>query len=95
VRGAGAELAEQFGVGTCVTVANGTEAIQLALEALGVGAGDEVVTSPLTAAFTARGGAGGAIPVFADLDPATLNVSPAAVERALTPRTKAVLPVHL
>jgi dTDP-4-amino-4,6-dideoxygalactose transaminase len=90
------ELAEQFGTKDCVTVANGTEAIQLALEALGIGAGDEVITSPLTAAFTALAVVRtGARPVFADLDPATLNVSPAAVERAFSPRTKAVLPVHL
>jgi dTDP-4-amino-4,6-dideoxygalactose transaminase len=79
-----------------VDVANGTEAIQLALEALGVGPGDEVVTSPLTAAFTALGVMRcGARPVFADLDPATLNVSPDAVARAITPRTRALLPVHL
>jgi dTDP-4-amino-4,6-dideoxygalactose transaminase len=90
------ELAERFGTRDCVTVANGTEAIQLALEALGVGTGDEVITSPLTAAFTALAVVrAGARPVFADLDPATLNVSPAAVEKALSPRTKAVLPVHL
>ncbi len=76
--------------------ANGTEAIQLALDALGVGPGDEVVTSPLSAAFTALAiVAAGARPVFADLDPATLNVSPSAVERVLTKRTKALLPVHL
>jgi dTDP-4-amino-4,6-dideoxygalactose transaminase len=90
------ELAAAFGARDCVTVANGTEAIQLALEGLGVGAGDEVITSPLTAAFTALAVLRtGARPVFADLDPATLNVSPAAVERAVTPRTRALLPVHL
>ena len=90
------ELAAAFGARDCVAVANGTEAIQLALEALGLKTGDEVVTSPLSAAFTALAvqRAGGR-PVFADLDPATLNVAPAAVERALTPRTKALLPVHL
>ena len=77
-------------------MANGTEAIQLALEALGVGPGDEVITSPLTAAFTALAILrAGARPVFADVDPVTLNVSPEAVERALTPRTRALLPVHL
>ena len=64
-------------------MANGTEAIQLALEALGVGPGDEVVTSPLTAAFTALAVLrAGARPVFADVDPVTLNVSPEAVARA-------------
>jgi dTDP-4-amino-4,6-dideoxygalactose transaminase len=90
------ELAEGLGAVDAVAVANGTEAIQLALEALGVGAGDEVVTSPLTAAFTALAILRtGARPVFADLDPATLNVTPEAVARAITSRTKALLPVHL
>jgi dTDP-4-amino-4,6-dideoxygalactose transaminase len=90
------ELAAAFGARDAVGVANGTEAIQLALEALGVGAGDEVITSPLSAAFTALAvQRAGARPVFADLDPATLNVTPEAVRRALTPRTKALLPVHL
>jgi dTDP-4-amino-4,6-dideoxygalactose transaminase len=90
------ELAAAFGAGDAVGVASGTEAIQLALSGLGVGAGDEVVTSPLTAAFTGLAIlATGARPVFADLDPETLNVSPEAVARAITPRTKALLPVHL
>jgi dTDP-4-amino-4,6-dideoxygalactose transaminase len=90
------ELADYLGATEAVGVANGTEAIQLALEALGIGAGDEVVSSPLTAAFTALAVMRcGARPVFADLDPATLNVDPRAVEAALTPRTKAILPVHL
>jgi len=91
-----AELAAAVGAADAVGVANGTEAIQLALEGLGLAPGDEVVTSPLTAAFTALGVLrAGARPVFADLDPATLNVSPEAVERAITPRTRALLPVHL
>jgi dTDP-4-amino-4,6-dideoxygalactose transaminase len=90
------ELAQAFAAKEAVGVANGTEAIQLALEALGVGAGDEVVTSPLSAAFTALGILrAGARPVFADLDPATLNVAPDAVEKAMTARTRALLPVHL
>jgi dTDP-4-amino-4,6-dideoxygalactose transaminase len=90
------ELAAALGTRDAVGVANGTEAIQLTLEALGVGPGDEVVTSPLSAAFTALAvQRAGARPVFADLDPETLNVSPEAVERACTPRTKALLPVHL
>jgi dTDP-4-amino-4,6-dideoxygalactose transaminase len=90
------ELAAAFGAGDAVGVASGTEAIQLALSGLGVGAGDEVVTSPLTAAFTGLAIlATGARPVFADVDPETLNVSPEAVARAITPRTKALLPVHL
>jgi dTDP-4-amino-4,6-dideoxygalactose transaminase len=90
------ELAQSLGAGEAVGMANGTEAIQLALEGLGVGPGDEVITAPLTAAFTALAVVrAGARPVFADLDPATLNVSPEAVERAITPKTRALLPVHL
>jgi dTDP-4-amino-4,6-dideoxygalactose transaminase len=90
------ELAAFLGAREVVAVGNGTEAIQLALEALGIGTGDEVITSPLTAAFTALAVMrAGARPVFADLDPRTLNVDPAAVAAAVTPRTKAILPVHL
>lgn len=90
------ELAAFVGARQAVGVANGTEALQLALEVLGVGPGDEVVTSPLTAAFTGLAVMRcGARPVFADLDPKTLNVSPESVEKAMTPRTKALLPVHL
>jgi dTDP-4-amino-4,6-dideoxygalactose transaminase len=90
------ELAAAFGAREAVAVANGTEAIQLALEALGVGPGSEVVTSPLSATFTALAVLrAGARPVFADLDAETLNVSPAAMARALSPRTRALLPVHL
>jgi dTDP-4-amino-4,6-dideoxygalactose transaminase len=90
------ELAAALQARQAVAVANGTEAIQLALEALGLAAGDEVVTSPLTAAFTALAILrAGARPVFADVDPVTLNVSPETVARALTPHTRALLPVHL
>jgi dTDP-4-amino-4,6-dideoxygalactose transaminase len=90
------ELARAFGAADAVGVANGTEAIQLALSALGIGKDDEVVTSPLTAAFTGLAIlAAGARPVFAEIDPATLNVSPESLARAVTPRTKALLPVHL
>jgi dTDP-4-amino-4,6-dideoxygalactose transaminase len=90
------ELAAALHAEHAVAVGNGTEAIQLALEALGVGVGDEVITSPLSAAFTALAVLrAGATPVFADLDAATLNVSPEGVARRITPRTKALLPVHL
>jgi dTDP-4-amino-4,6-dideoxygalactose transaminase len=90
------ELAAALGARQAVAVASGTEALQLALVARGVGPGDEVVTSALSAAFTALAiVATGARPVFADLDPRTLNVSPRAVESALSPRTKAIVPVHL
>jgi dTDP-4-amino-4,6-dideoxygalactose transaminase len=84
------------GAPQAIAVGNGTDAIELALSSLDVGPGDEVVTSPLTAAFTALAVVSvGARPVFADVDPETLNVSPEAVARAITPRTKALLPVHL
>jgi dTDP-4-amino-4,6-dideoxygalactose transaminase len=77
-------------------VANGTEAIQLGLQALGVGPGDEVVTSAMSAAFSGLAVlAAGARPVFVDLDPRTLNLDPDADARAVTPRTRALLPVHL
>jgi dTDP-4-amino-4,6-dideoxygalactose transaminase len=90
------ELAAHFGAKDAVGVANGTEALQLALEALGVGPGDEVITSPLTAAFTALAiVAAGARPVFADVDPGTLNLDPVAAEKVISLRTRALLPVHL
>ena len=80
----------------CVTVGNGTEALQLALEAIGVGAGDEVITSPMTAAFTALAiQRSGARAVFADVEQDTLNVSPGAVRAAITSKTRAIMPVHL
>lgn len=90
------ELAAALGVQDAVAVGNGTDAIELCLEAAGVGAGHEVITSPITAAFTGfailrRG----AVPVFADVDPKTLNVDPEAVARKVTPRTRALVPVHL
>jgi dTDP-3-amino-3,4,6-trideoxy-alpha-D-glucose transaminase len=90
------ELARATESNHAVAVANGTDAIELALRLRGIGPGDEVVTSPLTAAFTVLGVlATGARPVFADLDPSTLNLSPEAVAKAVGPRTKVLLPVHL
>jgi dTDP-4-amino-4,6-dideoxygalactose transaminase len=90
------ELAQYCGVEHGVAVANGTEALHLALRALGIGPGHEVITS----AFTFIGSAEaisytGATPVFVDIEPDTFNLDPAAVERAITPRTRAVMPVHL
>lgn len=90
------ELAAAFGAREAVAVANGTEALQLALAVRGVGPGDEVVTTSMSAAFTALAIlAVGARPVFVDVDPITLNLDPEAAARALTPRTRALLPVHL
>jgi len=79
-----------------VGVGNGTEALQLILEAAGLGPGDEVITSPLTAAFTALAIVrAGATCVFADVEPDSLTLDPAAARAAITPRTAALLPVHL
>ena len=90
------ELAAALGARDAVAVGNGTDALFLALRALGVGPGDEVVTTSISAAFTALAVLqAGARPVFVDVDPRTLNLDPERVASALTPRTKAVVPVHL
>lgn len=87
-------LAELAGVKHAVAVANGTAALHGACWAAGLGPGDEVITTPLTFAATANAVVyQGARPVFADIDAATLNVSPAAVKRVATARTRALLPV--
>ena len=75
---------------------SGTDAVKFALTALNIGPGDEVITSPFCFVSNAEAIAlAGAKPVFADIDPVTFNLSPAAVEAAITPETKAVLPVHM
>src|SRR5690554_2938333 len=80
----------------CVGVASGTAALFLALKAVGVGAGDEVITTPHTFIASAEPiEALGAKTVLVDIDPATYNLDPAKIEAAITPRTKAILPVHL
>lgn len=85
-----------LGVDHVVGVGNGTDAIELALRALDIGPGDEVILPAMTAAFSALAiDRAGATPVFADVDPITGALDPAAVARRLTPRTKALLPVHL
>ena len=90
------ELAAALGAREAVAVGSGTDALHLALRARGVGPGDEVVTSSISAAFSALAILhAGARPVFVDVDPLTLNLDPAAVARAITPRTKALMPVHL
>jgi dTDP-4-amino-4,6-dideoxygalactose transaminase len=90
------ELATALEAREAVACANGTEALQLALVALGIGPGDEVVTSSLSAAFTGLAIlSAGARPVFVDVDPETLNLDPDAVAHAITPRARAILPVHL
>ena len=90
------ELAAASGVSHAVGVATGTDALALILRAMGIGAGDEVITSPLSAAYTALAiMMAGARPVFADIDPDRLTIAPAAIEAAVTPRTAAIMPVHL
>jgi dTDP-3-amino-3,4,6-trideoxy-alpha-D-glucose transaminase len=90
------EFAGACGARYAVGVGNGTDAIALTLRALGVGPGDEVVTTPLSAAYTARAVMmTGARPVFADIDPVRLTIDPEQIERAMTPRTRAIVPVHL
>jgi len=79
-----------------VCVTNGTAAIEIALRALGIGCGDEVIVPPYTFIATASSVlAVGATPVFADIEPGSLNIAPAAVEAAITDRTRAVIPVHI
>ncbi len=94
------EFEERFaaycGVAHGISTSNGTTALHLILHALGIGPGDEVIVPALT--FIASANAvhyTGATPIFADVDPATWTIDPAAVERLITPRTKAIMPVHL
>jgi dTDP-4-amino-4,6-dideoxygalactose transaminase len=90
------ELATAMGMKDAVAVANGTDALMLALEVKGIGPGDEVITSPMSAAFSALAISRlGAVPVFGDIDPRTMNLDPATIEARITPRTRGLLPVHL
>ena len=90
------EFAAYLGVEHCIGVANGTDALTIVLRALGVGPGDEVVMPSFTFYATAEAAiVAGATPVFCDIDPDTFCVTAETVKAVLTPRTKAVVPVHL
>jgi dTDP-4-amino-4,6-dideoxygalactose transaminase len=90
------EFAAWLGLAHCVGVASGTDAVTLALRALGIGPGDEVLTVAHTAVATVAAiAATGATPVLVDIDEQAYSMDPAAAARAVTPRTKAMVPVHL
>jgi dTDP-4-amino-4,6-dideoxygalactose transaminase len=90
------EVAAYLGVAHAVAVANGTDALHLAVRAAGIGPGDEVITPSFTFIATAEAAAYvGARVVFADIDPATFNLDPASVEAVITPATRAIIAVHL
>lgn len=89
-------LCEYTGAKYCITCANGTDALQIALMAIGVGPGDEVITPAFSYIATAEATALlGATPIYVDVDPITFNINPALIEEKITVRTKAIIPVSL
>ncbi|MDD3429095.1 MAG: DegT/DnrJ/EryC1/StrS family aminotransferase, partial [Oscillospiraceae bacterium] len=90
------EFANYIGTKHCITVGNGTDALVIILKAYGIGAGDEVITTPYTFFSTAEAiSCVGATPVFVDVHRDTCNIDEALIEPAITPRTKAIMPVHI
>jgi dTDP-4-amino-4,6-dideoxygalactose transaminase len=90
------DFAAATGAGRAVGVGTGTDALAIAIRAIGIGPGDEVITSPLSAAYSALAVMmAGARPVFADIDPDRLTLDPAAAAAAVTSRTAAIMPVHI
>lgn len=90
------EFAEYIGVKHAISVGNGTDALVIALKSLGIGAGDEVITTPFTFFATAETiSAVGATPIFVDVEKDTFNIDPTKIEEKITNKTKAILPVHI
>ena len=90
------EFAEYVGVKHAISVGNGTDALVIALKSLGIGAGDEVITTPFTFFATAETiSAVGAVPVFVDVEKDTFNIDPSKIEEKITEKTKAIVPVHI
>ena len=89
-------LCEYTGAKYCITCANGTDALQIALMAIGIGLDDEVITPAFSYIATAEATALlGATPIYVDVDPVTFNINPALIEEKITSRTKAIIPVSL
>ncbi|RJQ42240.1 MAG: DegT/DnrJ/EryC1/StrS family aminotransferase [Nitrospiraceae bacterium] len=90
------KIADYHSVSSAIGVASGTDALHLSIDALGIGEGDEVITTPFTFFATAEAILyTGAIPVFVDIEPETLNIDVNLIEKKITSRTKAIIPVHI